>query len=373
MITMKGKYNSANIMIDEIDDSTKDQIQGFLNHPAFAGSYIAIMPDTHKGIGAVIGFTMPVNDYIIPSVVGVDIGCGMLSCNVGKVDINYKNLDNYIKREIPHGFKNKKVYSDMSIEQEREIRDVCKRISIDEDKALCGMGSLGGGNHFIEVGVDQYENKWITIHSGSRNFGLQVAQYYQLKAKEELKKYFIDDQYKGLEFLLLDSDYGMDYMHALGVAQRFASTSRGEMMCKLMSFVEGRCSEVIESIHNFIGDDMIIRKGAIAAYENQLVVIPFNMRDGLIIGRGKGSKKYNYSAPHGAGRVLSRKKAKEIIDVDNFVKEMQDAGIYTTTAGSKTLDEAPQAYKDIDIIKENIKETVDVLYTVKPVYNFKAV
>jgi len=372
MIQMEGKYNTANIMIDEIDLTTKDQIQGFLNHPAFGKTYIAIMPDCHSGKGAVIGFTMKINGYVIPNIIGVDIGCGMLSARFNESLIDVEKFDLFIKENIPSGFNINKDSQKGNIDQEVDIKNVCKKIKIDSEKALKAIGSLGGGNHFIEAGYDSKNKLWVTIHSGSRNFGLRIANYYQQKAKENLKKYFIKNQYKDLEFMLSESADCKNYLEDLFVAQRFASLNRAEIMRRIISFIGTDPEGEIESIHNFIGEDMIIRKGATPAHEGQKVIIPFNMRDGIAVCIGKGSAKYNYSAPHGAGRILSRVQARQQLSIDEFKKQMSEAGIYTTTATVETLDEAPGAYKDKKIILENIKETVDIVEMIKPIYNFKA-
>jgi len=369
MITMKGKYNSANIMIDEIDESTKEQIQTFLNHPAFENTYIAIMPDCHTGSGSCIGFTMKMNDYIIPNIVGVDIGCGMLSRKFAIEKIDLPKFDNFIKKNIPSGFSvNSGFRSNPFLE---DIENVCMNIGIESLRVFLSIGSLGSGNHFVEIGKDSENNYWVTIHSGSRNFGLKVANYYQSIAKANLKKYFIGNEYKDLEFLLTNEKDGQDYIGDLKVAQKFASLNRHEMMNRITEYLKNSIPmQEIESVHNFIGDDNIIRKGATPARENEYVIIPFNMRDGLAICKGKGNSKWNYSAPHGAGRALSRTKAKELLSIEIFEAQMRD--IYTTTANLNTIDEAPDAYKNTQMIINSIKETVDIIDFVKPIYNFKA-
>ncbi len=371
MITIKGTYNTANVMIDEIDETAKDQIQTFLNHPAFADTYIAIMPDVHAGKGAVIGFTMKKNGFIIPNVIGVDIGCGMLSAKFKIDSIDPAKLDTFIKTNIPSGFAINKNHNCVSKNQKNEIIDVCHKIKTDSEKALNAIGSLGGGNHFIEAGYDSKSNLWITIHSGSRNFGLKIAVHYQNKAKNSLRKHCKED-YKDLEFLPEDSSECQDYLRDLFTAQRFAAANREEMLRRIISFIGKDPEEIIESVHNFIGTDNIIRKGATPAHKGQKVIIPFNMRDGIAICEGKGSEKYNYSAPHGAGRILSRVQAKKQLSADDFRQQMINAGIYTSTASKDTLDEAPGAYKDMKLILDNIKETVEVIEMIKPVYNFKA-
>jgi len=373
MITMKGKYNTANIMIDEIDSTTREQIQGFLNCPSFAKGYIAIMPDCHAGKGAVIGFTMPLGEYVIPNIIGVDIGCGMLMGKFNTDKLDCEALDDYIHKLIPHGFHiNSDISGRVSVDLNRKVRDVCKDIEIDADKALRAVGSLGGGNHFIEAGFSKDNGLCITIHSGSRNFGLQVANHYQKKAKEGLELYHLKGQYSGLEFLPTSTAPAQAYLDAMRTAQLFASENRRTILSHIAEFLGLRLKlfTTIESVHNFIGDDNIIRKGATSARLGENVIIPFNMRDGIALCVGKGSAKYNYSAPHGAGRIMSRSKAKEVLNVEEYKEQMKD--VYTTCATKNTIDEAPGAYKDMNIILDNISETVDVIDMIKPVYNFKA-
>jgi len=368
---MRGRYNTANIMIDAIDETTKTQIQGFLDHPAFEGSYIAIMPDCHAGKGAVIGFTMKLNRYVIPNVIGVDIGCGMLMAKYPIGELSLPALDALIKRAIPSGFSiNDTVNADRTITA--EVTEVCKMIGIDAEKALRAVGSLGGGNHFIEAGFDDRRRLVLTVHSGSRNFGKCVADFYQRRARVRLEKEGLHGHYRDLEFMPVDSADARDYFYALGVAQRFASENRREMMRRLAGFLRREPVEVFESVHNFIGDDGIIRKGATPARLGEKVIIPFTMADGIAVCVGKGSAKFNNSAPHGAGRILSRTQARKTLSVQDFTARMKKAGVYTTTATRETLDEAPAAYKTKDVILANIAETVEVVEFIKPVYNFKA-
>jgi len=371
MLTMQGRYNTANIMSDEIDDTTKAQIKVFLDHPAFAGEQIAIMPDCHAGKGAVIGFTMKVSRYVIPNVVGVDIGCGMLMAKYPLRNVNLPDLDATIKQVIPSGFAiNGRVDADRRTIS--EVTEVSKTICIESEKALRAVGSLGGGNHFIEVGYDREHRLVLTIHSGSRNFGKCVAEFYQRRARAWLEEQGICNNYRDLEFMQVDSAAARDYLHALGVAQRFAATNRREMLRRLSVFLRSEPIETIESVHNFIGDDNIIRKGATPARLGERVILPFNMADGIAVCVGKGSEKFNYSAPHGAGRIMSRSQAKKTLSLPDFTARMKKAGVYTTTATRATLDEAPGAYKTKGTILANIAETVDVVEFIKPVYNFKA-
>lgn len=366
MIQIKGKYNVANVMIDNVDEATRGQIQDFVNNPSFVGSYIAIMPDCHKGAGSCIGFTMQMNERIIPDVVGVDLGCGMLSCKFAVEDFDIPAFDQYIKENIPSGFCiNDKVWEGYEF-----FADTAKKIGMDVGRANRSLGTLGGGNHFIEAGYGSDGKLWVTIHSGSRNFGLQIAKYHSAKAKELCVKWGAET--RGIPFLLVDSIEGQDYIADQLTGSGYASVNRWAMMREIKKFFGLEHIDMIESIHNYIDESGMIRKGATSAKSGERVIIPFNMRDGLAIGVGKGNKKYNCSAPHGAGRILSRSKAKASLDVEFFKEDMKGAGVYTTTACEATLDEAPYAYKDMEVILENIQETVDVVEMVKPVYNFKA-
>ncbi len=381
MITLKGKYNSANIMIDSIDEETAKQIRTFLDHPAFGGTYIAIMPDTHAGAGAVIGFTAKRNDYVIPNVVGVDIGCGVLAFPLKGQRVALQEFDQFIKDNIPSGFKIRGVDDRMItgrkpkelFEENDDIVHLAETTGQDVNKVIGSAGTLGGGNHFIEIDQTDNGQYWLLIHSGSRNFGLRVANYHQDKAKQLLKKMFVeDDERKGLEFL--PTGLGAEeYLNAMRIAQRYAKLNRAVMAEVALRFF-GQApddAEPIETVHNYISfDDNIIRKGAVSAREGERLVIPFNMRDGVMVCRGKGSRKWNYSAPHGAGRILSRSQAKKTLSVDDFRSSME--GIFTTTATQETIDEAPMVYKDKDLIVQAVAETVDIEFFMKPVYNFKA-
>jgi len=366
MQTIKGKYNSANVMIDSIDDTTRAQIQNFVNNPSFGKSYIAIMPDCHAGAGSCIGFTMQMNDRIIPDVVGVDIGCGMLSCKFDVETLDARLFDNYIKENIPSGFS----VNNNEIKHNYFYEKTVAKLGMDFGRVSRAIGTLGGGNHFIEAGFSSDGKLWVTIHSGSRNFGMHIAAYHSNIAKKFCKLYGADTQ--GIPFLLVDTEHGQDYIADQLIGSNYASLNRYTMMQTLQKYFEKDPMESIESIHNFIDGSGMIRKGATPAHEGQKVIIPFNMRDGLAICCGKGSKKYNYSAPHGAGRIYSRSKAKEVLDVDYFQADMKQAGVFTTTANKGTLDESPDAYKDKNIILDNISETVSIIEFVKPIYNFKA-
>lgn len=381
MFIIKGKYNIARIMLPDwsyLDEETTKQIYSFLNHPAFKGEPIVIMPDTHAGKGSVIGFTMPLNNYVIPNVVGVDIGCGMLMTKIPDVNFSFERFDDFIKENIPSGHS---IHSDTN----KTRKEYLKRLPLDSYKTISekvdqnvhvvnSLGTLGGGNHFIEIDIDKDNNKWLIIHSGSRNFGLKVCEYHQKKAKTLMNDMFIGDAYRNQEFLPIDKG-GSNYLGDMSVVQEYAHHNRNLMMYIIMNYFfkyswDTGEDQTYECVHNYIGRDNIIRKGAISAYKDEKVIIPLNMKDGVIIGKGKENKEWNFSAPHGAGRILSRKKAKESINIEDVKKLME--GIYTTSINKNTLDEAPQAYKDYNMILDMVKDTIEVEFIMKPVYNFKA-
>lgn len=366
MITISGKYNYANVMIDEIDDETRNQIQNFVNNPSFKNSYIAIMPDCHAGSGSCIGFTMKMNNRIIPDVVGVDIGCGMLARKYDIDNIDVAKFDAYVKENVPSGFS----VNNKKWKGEYFFRDTVERIGIDSERVLRSVGTLGGGNHYSELGIGQDGKLWVTIHTGSRNFGLKIANYHSAIAKHLCDVW--GSECGGIPFLPVDSPEGQMYIHDQQIGVRFAKENRLEIIRRLEKFIGVDPVDEIESVHNFIDNTGMIRKGATSAHVGERLLIPFNMRDGVAICVGKGNNKFNCSAPHGAGRIMSRSKAKKVLDSDKFANQMKDAGVYTSTANASTLDEAPDAYKNMNTIIENIKDTVDIVDMVKPIYNFKA-
>jgi len=375
MRTINGKHNFAHVMIDDLEESTVEQIESFLNCPVFKGSQIRIMADCHAGAGAVIGFTATTGEHVIPNVVGVDLSCGVESYCLGKIDIDFPSLDAFIRENIPSGFSVREKPSE-EILSHKETIDlvglVCDKTNQDFDRVKRSLGTLGGGNHAIEVGKDEDGVSWLMIHTGSRNFGLKIANYHQKKAKE-LMKTFMVDSIKDLEFLPMEYG-GKEYLTDTLIAQRYAELNR-HVIAK--TIIEGffridlDTVEAIKTIHNYIDQryDMI-RKGAISARKGERVVIPLNMRDGFLIGVGKGSKKWNNSAPHGAGRVMGRKEAHRRLKLEDFQDTMK--GVWSSCISEKTLDEAPMVYKDAAMIIAAIGETVEVTSQVKPVYNFKA-
>lgn len=374
MIIIKGKYNVAKVMIDEIDGVTKEQIQSFVNQPMFGDKKkIRIMPDCHAGKGSCIGFTMELGEYIMPQIVGVDIGCGMRAVNLGVVDINLPNLDTFITNNIPHGHQiNSKVPTTLSPIFSERVSSICGSIKIDSSRVFKSIGSLGGGNHFIELAKDSNGYTWLIIHSGSRNFGKMIAEHYQKQAKKELEKRFVTVD-KDMEFLYYTDKNATEYLFAMAVAQEYASLNRTVMANKIIEEFNLSPISVVESVHNYIDfDALIIRKGAISAQKGEGCIIPFNSAEGSALCRGKGNPDWNFSAPHGAGRLYSRTKARELFDYKEYQKRLSDNGVYSTTANTGTLDECPMAYKSKDTILKYIEDTVEIVDMLKPIYNFKA-
>lgn len=388
MIVLNGHYNFAKVFLpndrDEVegtgykylDATTADQIISFLEHPGFRGRKIRIMPDTHAGKGSCVGFTMDLGDVVIPNIIGVDIGCGIMA---SKLPINlmtsedFSNLDKFIRENIPSGFsirnKPSEYANDIYMEVYGQLAD---SLDVDRERVFKSLGTLGGGNHFIEVGRDTEGYYWLTIHSGSRNLGLQVAKWYQKLADEMCKKYYVD--YGDLNFLPVSIGPAEDYIDDMKVAQQYAHDNRQIMTATILEqFFGVHPEEQIDSVHNYINfDDGIVRKGATSAHAGERLVIPFNMEDGLIIGTGKGNSDWNFSAPHGAGRILSRSAAKRTLDLEVAKRGMENMGIFTTSLSKDTLDEAKLAYKPMDLIINAIEDTVSVDTVVRPVYNFKA-
>jgi tRNA-splicing ligase RtcB (3'-phosphate/5'-hydroxy nucleic acid ligase) len=376
------------IHADIIDDKAKEQIENISKSPAIQG-LISIMPDVHAGEGCVIGFTGQFNHAVIPNIVGVDIGCGVSCHSLGHRDIDFKDLDDYIRKNIPMGFKsheNDHFLMSMPVGEFRSsIHRICDEVDnfyrmypdVKRTSSSVGqIGTLGGGNHFIEIDEDSTGRKYIIVHSGSRNFGLKVANYFQSKAAKLAEDMLLDIP-QGLEYLPMNLG-GCDYIKWLHVAQRYAQISRRIMIECILNYFQINFSpdKYTESIHNFISPkDNIIRKGAISAREDEKVIIPLNMAEGCIIGIGKGRRDYNYSAPHGAGRLTGRKEMQRQLEsgkvtMDAFKESMK--GVFSTSIKESTIDESPFAYKRYESIEKHIDETVDVTAIMKPVYNLKS-
>lgn len=362
ILNIKGTYNEAKVFAINQDSKALDQIKELCNNENYKDAKIRVMPDYHAGAGCVIGLTMqvPEGTIIEPNLIGVDIGCGVLGnkiCFHDEIISNLDQLDRHIRTNVPSGFNISK-----NIIPSGEIlikRCRCFKELKNPEKLFRAMGSLGGGNHFIEIGINEKRDAiLITVHSGSRNFGLQVAQIYEQKFKNGEKGWFDD------------------YLFDMKIAQKWASENRWAI-CNIIHDgifeLTGAYYNVheYESVHNYFDfSDLTVRKGAISAKEDKDVIIPFNMRDGIIVGKGKGIDEWNCSAPHGAGRVLSRSQAKKQVSLEDFKSAME--GVYSTSISESTLDESPFAYKNAEDIKRSIENTVDIESWFKPVYNFKA-
>lgn len=363
---MKSTSYDLKIFAKNIDEKSKQQIDRLLSLDIFENSKIRIMPDVHAGMGCVIGFTGDLGNKVIPNIVGVDIGCGLNSIKLKEKEIDLRKLDRVIRERIPSGFNiRKRSLIDYDLKHLK-----CYDKLKNHQRFNLSLGTLGGGNHFIELNKDDEDNLYLTVHSGSRNLGHQVASYYQRLAIRicNQKGYNIPN-----DLCFLTGREREDYLHDMEVCQKFASLNRELMLkeiCKYMN-LDDRNLETIETIHNYISfEDNIVRKGAISARKGEKVIIPINMRDGSIIAIGKGNEDWNNSAPHGAGRLMSRTEAKQKIDLAAFKDSMKD--IYTTSVSRKTLDEAPNVYKPIDEIIDQIQDTVEILKIIKPIYNFKS-
>ena len=398
MKEIKGKVNTALCYAKVIEDAAVEQIQRMCDYPFTEGSRIRIMPDVHAGKGCTIGTTMTVRDKAVPNVVGVDIGCGMYTVNLGKAEINMEQMD-AAAHFIPSGTEvwegRKERFNLLDLRCYRDLKDV--------NRLERSLGTLGGGNHFIEIDQSADGTKYLIIHSGSRNLGKQVAEHYQRLAvdlnrgKEEYfrKKDALIAEYKAAgrrseiqaalkklkwekrettipeDLCFVYGQYLEDYLHDVEICQRFARRSREFMAEVILGRLGLETEDAFHTVHYYIDtEEMILRKGAIAAHEGERVLIPINMRDGSVLAVGRGNPEWNFSAPHGAGRIMSRTDAKERLDLDEYRREM--AGIYTTSVSKKTLDEAPMAYKSLSDIIDVISESVDVIEVLKPIYNFKA-
>lgn len=405
---VQGKYNKAKIFTDNIDSVTIGQIINLCNQKEFKDCNIRIMPDCHAGKGCTIGTTMTISNKIVPNLVGVDIGCGMATINLNKYinEVDYEKLDDVIRKYIPHGFNTHNRSREKLLKETFKIDLNNLKCKINNDRAYKSVGTLGGGNHFIEIDIDSKGIPYLTVHTGSRNLGKQIAEYYQkeaikycaIKYKNTVEGTILLLKEQGLEkeiyerikdiskptddLCYLENNLMEDYLHDMHIAQKYAAANRVVILADILfkynnlnmnynHFITDIKCDVIECIHNYIDiENKILRKGAISSNENETVIIPINMRDGIILGKGKGNPDWNYSAPHGAGRILSRGQAKQNISLEEFEESMKN--VFTTCVGQSTLDEAPQAYKPMEDIISNIGNTVEIIDILKPTYNFKS-
>lgn len=370
---LSGKCTDAKIFTVNNSDTAIDQhslaqIQAYIDTEVAKNCKIRIMPDVHAGKGCVIGFTSTVGESIMPAVIGVDIGCGVTVAKLKAGSrLEPQKLDKVIRENIPVGFAIRD--KDETYLKFKPLEDL--RCDINTEKSNRALGTLGGGNHFIEVDKDDEGNLYLVVHSGSRNTGLKVAEYYMKKGQEVIKQEL--GEHVPPEAVWIQGELMEDYLHDMVIMQEYAAMNRDIIIRLIAQGMKWKIEYTKESVHNYIdmkAEVPMIRKGAISAKEGEFVVIPMNMRDGIILGTGKGNPDWNYSAPHGAGRILSRKQAKESHTVNEFKKSME--GIYSSCIGANTLDECPMAYRAIDDILEVIGDTVTIDKVIKPIYNFKA-
>lgn len=394
MIELQGEHNTAKVFTDIVDSTTISQIITLLNMPYMKECQTRIMPDCHAGAGCVIGTTIQLKDKVVPNLVGVDIGCGMLAVKLAEKEIDLERLDKVINERVPSGFD----IHNRPITKFHDLADlICP---VDVKRAQCSLGSLGGGNHFIEVDKDANGNLWLVIHTGSRHLGIEVCKHYQklginklrkeeigkkiedtiTRLKAEGKERDIENTIKILkmqhqvipdDLCYIEGDDFDNYIHDMKITQRYAKRNRETIAHTIIDNMGFTIVDHFDTIHNYINmDDMILRKGSISAREGERVIIPMNMRDGSLICIGKGNPDWNYSAPHGAGRLLSRAQARQQLDLKEFEESMK--GIYSTSVADTTIDEAPMVYKRMEDIVDNITDTVTIVGVIKPIYNFKA-
>lgn len=398
MIELKGTYNEAKIFTDHADESSIAQVRVLLEQEFVSGSRIRLMPDIHAGAGCTIGTTMTITDKIVPNLVGVDIGCGMETALLKEKHIELQKLDKIIYEKIPSGFeireKTHPYFDEIDL-----TRLYCYK-HINPARAEKSLGTLGGGNHFIEADKDEDGNLYLVVHSGSRHLGLEVAQYYQEEgwkalngtAKKDIERLIADLKAQGREqeiqtavearkstvktdvprmLAYVTGDLFGQYIHDMKIIQKYAVLNRQAMMREIVKGMKLHVKEQFTTVHNYIDTDaMILRKGAVSAKKGEKLLIPVNMRDGSLICTGKGNEDWNESAPHGAGRLMSRSAARQAFTVSEFKKQM--SGVYTTSVNKGTLDECPMAYKGMEEIVANIADTAEIDKIIRPVYNFKA-
>lgn len=359
MIEVKGFYTTAKIFSDNVDPKAIEQIKNLCDQEFVKESKIRVMSDVHVGVGCTIGTTMTIKDKVVPNLVGVDIGCGLEVVKLKEKEIDFQSLDTLIYNQIPSGFKIRNTHHKFN-EYINLNKLRCKKL-VNIERAELSIGTLGGGNHFIEVNRDSSGSLYLVVHSGSRHIGHEVASLYQKKASKETK-----DPLSYLEGREFD-----DYIHDMKIIQEFANLNRKAIVYEIVESLGLTVVEQFTTIHNYIDTNQnVLRKGAVSAQKGEKLIIPLNMRDGSLICTGKGNREWNYSAPHGAGRLLSRTAAKKELDLSQYKKMMKD--IFTTSVNKATLDESPLAYRLFTEIVENIKDTVDIVERIIPLYNFKA-
>ncbi len=368
MKTVNGVYTSAKIFTDTIEDYALAQIKQLCDYEAFAGCKIRVMPDVHPGKVGTIGFTAMIGEKLLPNVVGIDIGCGITIAKLKQKRMEFQKLDTVIRENIPSGHqvrKNAHRFSDKNIFLDLK----CSR-HIHEEKAKLSLGTLGGGNHFIEIDRDQEGFLYVMIHSGSRHLGKEVTEYYLREGQKYLKA---KGKHVPYELTYLEGTLMDDYIYDTQILQKYAELNRRVMLDEIVKGMKCKVQEISDFVHNYLDsskEGLILRKGAVSAQKGELVAIPINMRDGVLLGTGLGNADWNYSAPHGAGRLIKREYVKDKFTVSDFKAQMK--GIHCSCIGKDTLDEAPFAYRGMHEIMEQITDTVEIYQKLLPVYNFKA-
>lgn len=398
MIAIRGTYNTAKCFCKTLEPQARQQIQQVCDQRAFADSNIRIMPDVHAGVGCTIGTTMTLTDKVVPGMVGVDIGCGMETVQLKETQIDFDELDRVIRTYIPSGHA---IHPQPHPLAERlDLHELRCAKQIDIKRAQCSIGTLGGGNHFIEIDRGEDGHLYLVVHSGSRHLGVETASFYQkagwkalqrgyqplvqeamqqlkeqgreqeiARTTAKIKREYTPDVPKELAYV--SGELFDDYIHDMKLVQQFAVYNRKAMVQAILQNMHVTCIDAFSTIHNYIDTDaMILRKGSVSAKRGETLLIPINMRDGSLICVGKGNKDWNESTPHGAGRLMSRTDAKQTLTLEQFQQSMR--GIYTTCVQQSTLDESPMAYKNMDEIVEQIAPTADIIQRIRPVYNFKA-
>jgi RNA-splicing ligase RtcB len=383
-LVVKGKYNEAHVYAKALEASCENKIRQYLDHPDFADTTVRVMPDVHLGKSIVIGWTARYGQLIIPSIIGLDIGCGVCACNLGRGNLRFDKLDAFIRKQIPSGQDTRSALHDALDEMNRfaaegadtpelaeagrlksAIRSLCEKQRSRPERAFASLGTLGGGNHFIEIDIDENHRRWLLIHSGSRIMGARTAEYHEILALRETPAE------SPLKYL--SGTYADDYLADLRIVQHYARVNRALMAQTIAGFFKAdiRETEYRDCVHNYIDTARsIIRKGAISAQKDEPLVIPFSMAEGAVLGRGKGNAAWNQSAPHGAGRKKARTDARSL-SLDEYRREMR--GIWSSVICKDTLEESPMAYKKARDVLEYIGDTVTVEQRLKPLYNFKAV
>ena len=397
MINVKGTQTEAKVFSNHPQETAIEQIQELCNQPFLKDTKIRIMPDYHAGKGCVIGTTIELKDKVVPNLVGVDVGCGVLTVKVQDKKVDFNKLDTIIRTYVPSG---QEIHTEESVPfintNFPSTEEFKAHHILTQNKSLHSLGTLGGGNHFVEMSVDSEGSHYVTIHTGSRYVGAKIASYYQKVAISKLRQHDLTEIIEQLkaegrqkeiqtaiqnykeknpvipnDLAYLEGEDFHDYIHDMRLAQAFAKANREEIARAIIENMGFEELDRFDTVHNYIDtENMILRKGAVSAQKGERLIIPINMRDGSILAVGKGNEDWNFSAPHGAGRVLSRTKAMKTLRMEDFHQTM--AGIWTTSVSEETLDEAPMAYKPMNEILEKIEETAEIVTFIKPVYNFKA-